>query len=102
MTMAMEAFDTCRKLFGQLLRKHTEAAARCTGIVEFRLYLAVFRVDTKTKRDRMFYETLGDGQHTLVLQKGVEGDMSAAMQNLGELLFFVSRTTSMCKGTEFL
>ena len=46
MAMAMETLNACRKLFGQLLCKHSETAAFGTGVVQFCLYLTIFRIDS--------------------------------------------------------
>ena len=59
MTMTMETFYACRKLFRQLLGEHTKPAAWCTGVIKLSLYLTVFWVDTKPTRHRMLGE-MGD------------------------------------------
>ena len=102
MAMAMEAFDTCGKHFRQLLRQHTEAATGRTRVVKLRLYLAVFGVDAKPVRHKMLGEMGHFWQQALILRKGVEGDVAAAMQYLVELIFLISRAISVCKGAKLL
>lgn len=100
MAMAMETFYACRELFWQLFCKHTKPAARCTRIVELCLYLAIFWVDTKAIRHEMLDEMGHFGSKTLVLRKGIEGDVTAAMEYLVELLILVRRAISVGEGAK--
>ena len=102
MAMAMEAFDAFRQNLRQLLRKYTEPASWGAGVVEFGLYLTVFRVDTKPVRHKMLGEMGHFWQHPLILRKGIEGDVAAAMQYLVELFILVCRAIGMRKGAELL
>ena len=100
MAMAMEALDAFRQNVRQLLRKHTEPAARGARVVKFCLYFTVFGVDTKPVRHKMLGEMGHFWQQPLILRKGIEGDVAAAMQYLVELIFLVCRAVGMGKGAE--
>ena len=100
MAMAMEALDACGKHVGQLLAEHTETRTRGTGIVELRLYLAVLGVDTKPVRHRMLAETLANGAQAFVLREGVEGDVTAQVQYLAELVLLVGGAVGMAERAE--
>ena len=98
--MTMEAFDAGRKLVGQLLCQHAEAAAGSTRVIEFGFYLAVFGVDTQAAGYGVTLVGLHLGIETLVLAEGVEGEMSAATEYLGELFFGIGGTVGMRQATE--
>ena len=89
MAMAVEAFDAFGQCLWQLFCQHAEATAGCAGIVELCLYLAVLGVDAQAVGYGMLAEVLADGAQALVLREGVEGDVSAAMEYVGELIVFI-------------
>ena len=102
MAMAVEAFDAFGQRLWQLFCQHAEATARCTGIVEFCLNLAVLGVDAQAVGYVMLAEVLTDMAEAFVLREGVEGDVPAAMEYVAELILFVSWTIGMSQGAELL
>lgn len=103
--MAVEALYAVGQRVGQVLGQHAEARAGGAGIVEFRLYLAVFRVDAQPAGDAfgLLPVPLPDAGHEAAERReGVERDVAAAPQDGVERGFLVGRGVGVGLRAEFL
>ena len=102
MIVAMEPFDATRQMVWQLVGCDSKACGWSARIIEFRLYLRVLWVHTNATTDGMLLVGLHIRIEAAVLRQGVEGDVTAAIQNRRELLFRICRAVGMGQRAELL
>ena len=80
MTMTMETLYASRQLFWQKVRNNAEARTWCSGIVQFRLYMRMFGIDTQATTDKsicamLVIPFLYQGEEMKVLCEAIESNV---------------------------
>ena len=98
MAMNMEPLHILRQSVGQIPCQHSKPRPRRTRIVQLRLYLAIFRINTQPHRSHPLHLRC----KPLILAQRIEGDMARTCQNLLKLFLRISWRIRVCLAAKLL